>query len=261
MKSPPNRVVGFVISTAGSRRFHRWGGLTNWVEADLNSDWRFEETMHMSSHSRLRVLFVIGSMGGGGAERLEVLANPWKRLDRSRFDLVLYLANKQGELLAEVPADVPIFAFWDGLPETPLRKVLRWMKLTRLLRQVRLARVLHEQRIDVIYDRDTLSRHTRCGRRLLASGTDPENFVLRCRSGTGAGIACPLVDLDGMVVRSPGLPCRKHCPRKLGRPAPTSAGLLSTESLAHSRRFTTCLPTFEIRTRQWTVVKSKRVDC
>ena len=109
----------------------------------------------MSGLPRVRVLFVIGSMGGGGAERqvLEIL----KRLDRSRFELVLYLANKQGELLCEVPADVSVFAYWDGLPETPIRKILRLMKLTRLMRQVRLARLLHEQRIDVIYDRTYLA--------------------------------------------------------------------------------------------------------
>lgn len=120
----------------------------------------------MPSPSRIRVLFVIGSMGGGGAERqvLEIL----KRLDRSRFELFLYLANRTGELLNEVPQDVPIFAFWDGLPETPLRKILRWLKLTRVLRQIRLARVLHEQRIDVIYDRTylaTLDAATGCGLR------------------------------------------------------------------------------------------------
>lgn len=109
----------------------------------------------MSSGSRTRVLFVIGSMGGGGAERqvLEIL----KRLDRSRFDAILYLANKQGELLNEVPADVPIFAFWDGMPESRTRKIVRLMKLTRFLRQVYLARILREQRIDVIYDRTYLA--------------------------------------------------------------------------------------------------------
>lgn len=94
-------------------------------------------------------------MGGGGAERqiLEII----KRLDRARFEPLLYLAVKQGELLDEVPTDVPIFAFWDGTPETLLRRILRYAKLTRLLRHIHLAQVLRSQRIDVIYDRTYLA--------------------------------------------------------------------------------------------------------
>jgi glycosyltransferase involved in cell wall biosynthesis len=109
----------------------------------------------MSPQSRKRVLFVIGSMGGGGAERqmLEIL---W-RIDRTHFEPMLYLAMKEGELLVEVPSDVPIFAYWDGLPETWTRWILRSMKLTRLLRYLHLAKVLREQQIDVIYDRTYLA--------------------------------------------------------------------------------------------------------
>ncbi len=109
----------------------------------------------MTLLTRPRVMFVIGSMGGGGAERqvLEIL----KRLDRSRFEPVLYLAAKQGELLAEVPPDVPIFAYWDGAKETWPGRLLRWMKLTRFLRYLHVARVLHQQKIDVVYDRTYLA--------------------------------------------------------------------------------------------------------
>jgi glycosyltransferase involved in cell wall biosynthesis len=109
----------------------------------------------MSTKSRPRILFVIGTMGGGGAERqvIEIL----KRLDRSRFEPFLYLAMKQGELLDEVPADVPIFAFWNGTPESIGRKFLRLIKLTRLVRYVHLARVLHQHRINVVYDRTYLA--------------------------------------------------------------------------------------------------------
>lgn len=104
---------------------------------------------------RRRVLFVIGTMGGGGAERqvIEIL----QRLDRSRFEPMLYLAMKQGELLGDVPPDVPIIAFWDGSPESWTRRLFRWMKLTRIVRYVHLARVLHLQNIDVIYDRTYLA--------------------------------------------------------------------------------------------------------
>ena len=94
-------------------------------------------------------------MGGGGAERqvLEIL----RRIDRSRFEPILYLAMKQGELLEEVPSDVPIFAYWDGSPATGARRILSAMKLTRLLRYLHLAKVLREQQIDVVYDRTYLA--------------------------------------------------------------------------------------------------------
>jgi len=57
----------------------------------------------------LRVLFVLGSLGGGGAERQAIV---WLRhLDRVRFEPTLYLVARRGELLADVPADVPIVAY------------------------------------------------------------------------------------------------------------------------------------------------------
>lgn len=94
-------------------------------------------------------------MSGGGAERqvIEIL----RRLDRNRFQPFLYLAMKQGELLGEIPADVPVFAYWDGTPESLPRKLLRLMKLTRLARYAHLANVLGRQRIDVVYDRTYLA--------------------------------------------------------------------------------------------------------
>jgi glycosyltransferase involved in cell wall biosynthesis len=100
---------------------------------------------------RLRVLFVIGTMGGGGAERqvIEIL----RLIDRSRFEPQLYLATRTGELLANVPADVPIHAFRDESPETWTQKFVRRCKLSPLMRYLHLARVLRRERIDVIYDR------------------------------------------------------------------------------------------------------------
>lgn len=112
-------------------------------------------TDQQAATSRIRVLFVIGTMGGGGAERqvIEIL----KRLDRTRFEPFLYLAMKQGELLSDVPADVPIHAFWDGQPEPLSRRILRWLKLTRIVRYAHLAHVLRERKIDVVYDRTYLA--------------------------------------------------------------------------------------------------------
>jgi glycosyltransferase involved in cell wall biosynthesis len=96
---------------------------------------------------RIRVLFTIGSMAGGGSERqmLSVL----RHLDRARFTPLLYLVDRRGELLHEVPADVPVFAFSDRA------RPIRWNFPGRIHRaQVRdLARVLREARIDVIYER------------------------------------------------------------------------------------------------------------
>ncbi len=53
-----------------------------------------------------RVLFVLGNLGGGGAERvvIECLA----RLDRSRFQPVLALAELTGPYLGDIPEDVPV---------------------------------------------------------------------------------------------------------------------------------------------------------
>lgn len=109
----------------------------------------------MPDSSRSRILFVIGSMGGGGAERqmLEIL----KRLDRTRFEPFLYLSVKDGELLNEVPKDVGVYAYWDGSKETWYGRLLRYMKLTRLLRQIHLAQALRRLKIDVIYDRTYLA--------------------------------------------------------------------------------------------------------
>lgn len=100
---------------------------------------------------RIRVLFVIGTMSGGGAERqvIEIL----RLLDRSQFEPLLYLASRTGELLPEVPRDVPVFSFRDEAIETRIQWLVRRCKLSPLARYLHLARVLRRERIDVIYDR------------------------------------------------------------------------------------------------------------
>ncbi len=55
---------------------------------------------------KTRVLFVIGLLAGGGAER--VVVRILRRLDRRRFEPALLLIEKQGRFLADVPADVPV---------------------------------------------------------------------------------------------------------------------------------------------------------
>ena len=100
---------------------------------------------------RIRVLFVIGTMGGGGAERqvIQIL----RLIDRNRFDPLLYLATREGELLGSVPTDVPVLAYRDQSPETFWRQLARSLRFSPLLRYLHLAGVLKRERIDVVYDR------------------------------------------------------------------------------------------------------------
>ncbi len=102
---------------------------------------------HVSMGSKIRVLCASGSMGGGGSERQ--MLNLLTHLDRSRFEPLLYLVYRMGELLPEVPSDVPIVAFWDH------HRHPRWNYPGRIHgMQVRhLHHVLRQQRIDVVYDR------------------------------------------------------------------------------------------------------------
>ena len=86
-------------------------------------------------------------MSGGGSERqvVELL----KHLDRSRFIPSLYLVYRTGELLPEIPEDVPVYSFWEN-HEFP-----HWNYPGRIHRwQVRhLNRVLRKQNTEVVYDR------------------------------------------------------------------------------------------------------------
>lgn len=92
----------------------------------------------------LRVLFSIGSLAGGGAERQTI--QYLRHLDRRRFAPQLLLTYRRGELLEDVPADVHVLAFWDRhrFPRCNYPgRIHRW--------QVRdLARILDEREIDVL---------------------------------------------------------------------------------------------------------------
>ncbi len=59
-----------------------------------------------SGEGRTRVLFVIGLLAGGGAER--VVVRILRRLDRDRFLPALLLIEKRGIFLSDVPGDVPV---------------------------------------------------------------------------------------------------------------------------------------------------------
>lgn len=69
--------------------------------------------------SRIRVVFSVGAMHGGGSERqiVSILNN----LDREKFEPHLYLIYRTGPLLDEIPDDVPITSFEErfGPPRGP----------------------------------------------------------------------------------------------------------------------------------------------
>ncbi|MDX1968376.1 MAG: glycosyltransferase [Planctomycetaceae bacterium] len=96
----------------------------------------------------LRVLFTIGSLGGGGAERR--LVELLQHLDRRRFAPSIYLMERRGALLPEVPDDVPIAAWNDPAG----KQNLLWRGLGRIApartRSLHLSRQLDQQPADVI---------------------------------------------------------------------------------------------------------------
>lgn len=96
---------------------------------------------------RIRVLFAIGSLAGGGSERQVV--NILRHIDRAKFEPYLYLVNQSGEFLSQVPDDVEIVAFKEpassGGIYFPGR--LHRMQVSHLQDH------LQARQIDVLYDR------------------------------------------------------------------------------------------------------------
>ena len=101
------------------------------------------------------VLFFIGTMGGGGAERqmIEIM----RRLDRVRFRPLLFLHHKQGELLDDVPRDVPIFSFWDHFSGTWRAKWHRIWGTTERARWKELEKTIRRESVDLVYNQTYLA--------------------------------------------------------------------------------------------------------
>jgi len=99
---------------------------------------------------RLRVLFSIGSMGGGGSERQ--LIGILRHIDRAAFAPMLYLSRGDGELLAEVPDDVPVFSFTgaEARPRPNYPGRLHLMQVRHL------ADTVCSQGVEVLYSRTYL---------------------------------------------------------------------------------------------------------
>ena len=100
--------------------------------------------------SRIRVVFSIGAMHGGGSERQLVLA--LRHLDRQKFEPFLYLVYRSGPLLNLVPEDVPITSFEERV--TSSRIYLPGLMHSRRVKDF--AAFLTEIQADVSYDRTFL---------------------------------------------------------------------------------------------------------
>ncbi|MFM7038556.1 MAG: glycosyltransferase [Planctomycetaceae bacterium] len=100
--------------------------------------------------SRLRVVFAIGGMHGGGSERQ--LVQLLRHLDRSAFQPFLYLAQRAGPLLGQVPEDVPIH-----VSDERIRPPRFYMPGRMHALRVRdYAALLQQLQADVSYDRTFL---------------------------------------------------------------------------------------------------------
>ncbi len=99
---------------------------------------------------RIRVVFSIGAMHGGGSERQMLLL--LRHLNREVFEPFLYLVYKSGPLLDQVPADVPVMSFDTRV--TSSRIYLPGLMHSRRVRDY--ARFLKEVEADISYDRTFL---------------------------------------------------------------------------------------------------------
>jgi glycosyltransferase involved in cell wall biosynthesis len=96
---------------------------------------------------KIRVLLAIDEMSGGGSQRQMI--GILQRLDRRRFEPHLYLVSPMGELLSEVPCDVPTHIFAQRCGRRRW-----WFPGQWFAARIRdLANLLLEQQIDVVYDR------------------------------------------------------------------------------------------------------------
>ena len=100
---------------------------------------------------KLRVLLAIGEMSGGGSQRQ--LLGILQRLDRRRFAPQLYVLRPGGDLLPEVPSDVPVHSF-QARTGGRFEGNAWWQRIRAFRERIGdLAALLAEQQIDVVYDR------------------------------------------------------------------------------------------------------------
>ncbi len=118
---------------------------------------------------RRRVLFVLPSLGGGGAERAVITL--LEHLDRSRFEPHLALLEKAGPYLADVPGDVPVHGLETSRVRYALRRIVR---VVRTLRPGVVLATLRELNFALIVAKPFLPRGTRL---LVREATSVSAFV------------------------------------------------------------------------------------
>jgi len=100
--------------------------------------------------AKLRVVFSIGAMHGGGSERQ--IVHLLNHLDRREFEPFLYLVYRTGPLLPLLPNDVPVVSFEERAPRSGI-----YLPGRMHARRVQdFAAYLKEVRADVSYDRTFL---------------------------------------------------------------------------------------------------------
>ncbi|HEV2992044.1 MAG TPA: glycosyltransferase [Candidatus Angelobacter sp.] len=102
-----------------------------------------------ASNPRKKIVFLIGSLAGGGAER--VFVTLLRHLDRSYFEPHLVLLRAGGEFACQVPRDVAIHTLRGGQQRrTPLGLLLLMWSLIQLLWKIRPRIVLSTGRINLM---------------------------------------------------------------------------------------------------------------
>ena len=118
---------------------------------------------------RKKVLFLIPSMVGGGAERFFAIL--LKHLDRRRFEPELGLLRAEGEYMGEIPDDVVVHTLNVSRARYALPGIVR---LVWRLRPRTILSTLPQMNMMVTLSRPLLPRGTRV---LLQEAADPSGFV------------------------------------------------------------------------------------
>lgn len=192
-----------------------------------------------------RVAFLLPHFRIGGAER--VVLHWAQSLDRAAWQPVLMLGRAEGELLASLPADVPVVPLGGG-------RALR--------RPWRIARALAGHRIDVAYSATSamnlalLAAPTRVPR-IISEHTLPDAFrreakwpLARALAGRlltrrAAAVAVPTAAIGQRVRGAPVVlvrnPVLHAAPAPLARPRPPGSHLVAAGRLVPAKGFDTLI--------------------
>ncbi len=99
-----------------------------------------------SHESAIKILACSGSLDGGGSERQ--LVQFASLMDAQRFAVEVYLLNRRGPLLQQLPASMPVHAFSDSPHQSS-----RLPGMISLRQKKHLQSIAADRRIQVVYDR------------------------------------------------------------------------------------------------------------